>query len=371
MGGLKEYKLSELGNLKVHGRTTGDLSPLSLFWTGSGIELNVKASELWIGLEADYSGHEPWIAIIINGVNVSRQMVQKGKSLVCVFRGMNSSVVKNIKILKENQALNEDPLSRLQIHGVRCDGEFLPVKDRPLKIEFVGDSITSGEGAIGAREEEDWIMMWFSSFHNYTYMVAEELNADYRILSQCGWGVYTSYDNNPNKNLPAYYEKICGTLNGEMNISLGAHRDNDFTLWQPDVIVVNLGTNDEGAFRNPEWRDEVSGQVYKQRMNDDGSYNIEGLRKFEQAVTGFLYKLRKFNPNAHIIWAYGMIGDGMLPSISRGVKEYEQESGDDKVHILVLPNTTQETIGARFHPGEKAHRQAAGLLADYIRKVLA
>ena len=53
MGGLKEYKLSELGNLKVHGRTTGDLSPLSLFWTGSGIELNVKASELWIGLEAD------------------------------------------------------------------------------------------------------------------------------------------------------------------------------------------------------------------------------------------------------------------------------------------------------------------------------
>lgn len=42
MATLTEYSLSDIKHLKVHGRNTGNLSPLTLFWTGSGIELNVK-----------------------------------------------------------------------------------------------------------------------------------------------------------------------------------------------------------------------------------------------------------------------------------------------------------------------------------------
>ncbi|NLO10126.1 MAG: SGNH/GDSL hydrolase family protein [Clostridiales bacterium] len=367
---LKEYRLSEVDNLKVHGRTTGDLSPLTLFWTASGIELNIKASELWVEMEADYLAHEPWISIIINGVNVSRQMVTRGKKWVCLFRGMNSDTVKKIRILKENQALNEDPLSCLVVHGVKCDGEFLPVKDRPYKIEFIGDSITSGEGVLGTKDEDDWIMMWFSAVYNYTYMVAEELNADYRVLSQSGWGVYTSYDNNPYKSLPDYYEKVCGTLGGEMNKRLGAQENNDFSLWQPDIIVVNLGTNDEGAFNNPEWKDEQTGKIYKQRKNADGSYNVEDLKKFEEAVKKFLYKLRSYNPDAHIIWAYGMLGDTMLPAINRGIENYQLQSNDNKVSVILLPNTREETVGARYHPGIQSHKEAAKVVVDYIKNLV-
>ncbi len=43
---LKEYPLPGIRNMKVHGRTTGNLSPLTLFWTGSGIEFNARGSEL-------------------------------------------------------------------------------------------------------------------------------------------------------------------------------------------------------------------------------------------------------------------------------------------------------------------------------------
>lgn len=367
---LNEYALSELDNLKIHGRITGCLSPLTLFWTGSGIELNLKASELWVELEAAYETYEPWIAILINGVLVSRQMVTCGKHFICVYRGMSKEVTNNIRIIKETQAPNEDPSSRLQIHRVRTDGEFAPVEDKPLKIEFIGDSITSGEGAVGAKSEEDWIMMWFSAVYNYTYMVAEAVNAQYRVLSQSGWGVYTGYDNNPKKNMPAYYEKVCGTLNGDMNKELGAFNDNDFTLWQPDVVVVNLGTNDEAAFNNPMWKDELTGKTHKQRKNPDGSFNKEDLKKFEEAVTDFLYKLRRYNPNAHIIWAYGMLGDGMMAAIKRGIDDYKFKSGDLHISFLTLPNTTDQTLGARFHPGILSHRQAAKVLADYIKKIL-
>lgn len=365
---LKIYKLTDIKNMKVHGRTTGCLSPLTLFWTGSGIELNAKGSELWIEIESSYDTYEPWISIIIDSVPIARQMLIKGRYWICVFRGTNPNLVKNVCIVKDVQAMNADPDCSLKIHSVKFDGEFLPVKEKPHKIEFVGDSITSGEGAIGAVIEDDWIPMWFSSINNYCTMTAKNLNADYRIISQSGWGVLTGWDNNPHSNIPEYYEKVCGLLTGEKNKALGAFNDNDFTLWQPDVVVVNLGTNDAGAFDSPEWKDEKTGKVYKQRLNEDGTFNNEDLKSFEDAVEKFLFKLRKYNKKAYIIWAYGMIGIPLMPSIYRAVDSYIKKTGDKKVSVFQLPDTTEKTKGARNHPGVLAHKKAADDLSEYIKK---
>ncbi|MCL6663040.1 SGNH/GDSL hydrolase family protein [Paenibacillus amylolyticus] len=367
---LKVTALPDVHNLKVHGRTTGELAPLTLFWTGSAVELNVQGSELWVELESQYDMYESWISILINGVPVSRQMLVAGRYWVCVFRGMNADVVKNVRIVKDVQAMSGDPGCSLQIHAVKSDGAFLPVREKPYKIEFIGDSITSGEGAIGAKAEEDWIPMWFSAIHNYTYMTAEALNAEYRVISQSGWGVLTSWDNNPKGNIPDYYEQVCGLLAGERNKALGAGEMHDFGSWQPDVVVVNLGSNDGGAFQSPEWKDPDTGKVYKQRMNEDGTYHEEDLAAFEKAVEQFLFKLRKNNPAAHLVWAYGMLGFPMMPAIYRAVDAYTKGTGDHKVSIIQLPDTTEETVGARTHPGELSHRRTAEVLAEYVRGMI-
>ncbi|MDF2905622.1 MAG: family lipase [Herbinix sp.] len=367
---LKEYMLSELKNIKVHGRTTDRRSPLTLFWTGSALELNVKGSELWIEIEADYNMYEPWISVLIDGAFVSRQMIIAGRYWICIFRGMNENVVKNVRVVKEVQAMNGDPDSRLGFHAVKLSGEFLPVEDRPYRIEFIGDSITSGEGIIGAKQEEDWISMWFGAVDNYTAMTAGNLNADYRVISQSGWGVLTAWDNNPYRNIPDIYEKVCGLLKGEKNQALGALDEYDFTSWQPEVVVVNLGTNDNGAFHSPEWRDEATGETHKQRLMEDGSYHEEDLKAFEKAVVQFLHKLRRYNVNAQIVWAYGMCGIPLMPAIYRAVEEYQKNTGDKKVAVFQLPNTTDETTGARWHPGKLAHEKAAKELTDYLKQYL-
>jgi hypothetical protein len=338
---------------KVHGRTTGRLTPLTMFWTGSALELNVRGSELWIEIEAGYNHYEPWISMVINSVPVSRQMVTSGRHWVCVFRGMNANAVKNVKVIKDTQAMSGDPGCYLHVHAVRSDGEFLPVEDKPYRIEFIGDSITSGEGAIGARQEEDWIPMWFSAVDNYATMAAEALDADYRILSQSGWGVRTGWDNNPDCNMPAYYEQVCGLLTGERNEALGALEQNDFALWQPDVVVVNLGTNDGSAI-----------------LNLDAALREEGIEQFERAARDFLAKLRGCNRGAHIVWVYGMLGLPMMPAIFRAVDGYKKETGDRHVSVFQLPNTTEETVGARMHPGAPAHRRAAEELSRYLRQLL-
>lgn len=367
---LSEYALSDVSNLKVHGRTTGLLSPLTLFWTGSAIELNAKASELWIEVEAKYDQYEPWISILINDAPVSRLMITEGKQWICVFRGMNDKIIKNVRIVKDTQAMSGDANCYLQMHALKSDGQFMPIADKRYKIEFIGDSITSGEGIVGAKVEEDWIPMWFSAVHNYTRITAAALDAEYRVISQSGWGVLTSWDNNPFANIPAYYEKVCGLLTGELNESLGAFTEYNFDAWQPDVVVVNLGTNDGGAFYSSEWKDEVTGKIYKQRLNEDGSYNEADLTLFEAAAINFLAKLRNYNRDAQIIWAYGMLGIPMLPAIHRAVNMYTDRTGDTKVSVLQLLSMTEATSGSRNHPGVLAHEQAAQQLTSYIKEVL-
>lgn len=367
---LKQYQLSDMKSLKVHGRTTGCLSPLTLFWTGSALEFHAKGSEVWIEVEVDYDIYEPWISIVINSVPISRLMLTTGRYWLCVFRGMNSETIKNVQIIRDVQAMSSDPGCCLQIHAVKSDGEFLPVGEKPYKIEFIGDSITSGEGSIGAKTEEDWIPMFFSALNHYGRITAEALNADYRVISQSGWGVLTSWDNNIHCNIPDYYEKVCGVLYGEKNEALGANQDNDFDAWQPDIVVVNLGTNDGGAFYSPEWKDEVSGEAHKQRLNEDGSLNEEDIKAFEDAAVKFLSKLRKYNKKAHIVWAYGMLGSLMAPAINHAINDYIEETGDKKVAFLSLPDTTEETKGARSHPGLLAHQKAAEELTAYLALIL-
>lgn len=344
---LKEYKLSEIEHLKVNGRTTDCLEPLTLFWTGSGFELNAKGSELWVEIEADYTQQEPWFSVLINGAHIARQMATKGRNKICLFRSRNMEEIKHVQIVKDSQAMHDDETCRLQIHRIFLDGEFYPVEEKPYKLEFVGDSITSGEGLYGAKEEMDWVAMFLSGVYSYAALTAKAVNADFRVVSQSGWGVYASWDGKRECALPEYYEKVCGLLTGEQNRLLGAQDAYDFTKWQPDAVIVNLGTNDGSAFG-------------AETFNHD-------IAEFEEAVVSFLKKLRRCNPNAELIWAYGMLGQDMTASITRGIRAYSEETGDAKAHFLGLPNATREQLGSREHPGKPSHQAAAEVLTKYLK----
>lgn len=367
---LKTYTLQQIGNYKIHGRTDETQQPLPLFFNGSGIEVNVTGTELWIDIDVDYDMHEPWIWTTLNGAFMSRQMLQAGTYSLCLFRSMSPEAVKHVQFFRELQAMSEDSVCRLLIKGFRSDGDFLPVESGRFKFEFIGDSITSGEGTYGAKEDTDWLAMYMGSSRNYARMVSDALGAEYRLVSQGGWGVLCGWDNDPRHNIPSRYEKICGLAEGEMNERLGAAKPYDFTSWVPDVIIVNLGTNDASAFNQPAWTDPVTGQSFQQRKEADGTYNAEDLARFEQAVTDFLKMVRKNNPTSHIVWAYGMLGYDLTLAITDAMNTYQRQTGDTNIAFLQLPDTTDETVGSHAHPGEKSHARAAQVVIEYLEKFL-
>ena len=365
---IREVLIKDEKNIKIHGRTVENRDPVTLVWTGSCIEMNVKCSELSILLAGPYENYENWIAIEINGAVLARHMIKKKKTWVKVFRGLNPAVVTNVKIIKEVQAMHEDVEHCLKAYAVKLDGEILPVEERPYKLEFIGDSITSGEGAFGAKQEEEWISMFFGHVHSYPYMVSKELNADYRVFSKSGWGIYCSWDNQPKFNIPSQYENICSATFSEKLAKKGFCKKNDFASWQPDAILVNLGTNDDGAFHNPAFTDE-NGVTHKMRMKGDKYLKKDG-DKVKNAAVEFLKILRRNNENARIFWCYGMLGDGMKEILLAAIKEYKEETKDKKVAFLELPNTTEETVGSRMHPGKASHEKAAKVIVKKLKSVL-
>ena len=184
----RTVSVAALPQVRVLGRTTGT-DVVNLFWTGSGIEFIYTGSELQVEVNADYDAYEPWLAVELNGVQISRVPLNKGKNEVCLFRGMTVGKPKHVRILKEVQAMHQDPGHLLQIVGLQyADGEFLQLPEPKYRLEFVGDSITSGEGTVGAVYEEDWISAFFSAENTYPRMVADALSAEYRVISQSGWG---------------------------------------------------------------------------------------------------------------------------------------------------------------------------------------
>lgn len=362
-----EYKkINEIPE-KVHGRTIKDACPLPIFWSRSGIEVNVRANELWVDIEVSCDYQEPWFVTEINGAFMSRQMILKGRHRICLYRNLNPAELRNVKFYKDSQIVAGEEALNVVIHGLETDGTFEPVDDKKLKIEFVGDSITSGEGTYGSFKETDWRTMFHSSSRQYASYIERALDVESRVISHGGWGVYTGWDNDIRSNIPSIYEYVCGIAAGEENARLGAKEQNDFKAWQPDAIIVNLGTNDNSAFDQPAFDVPGVGPC-KLRRNEDRSFVTEDIEKIKSAVTDFLKMLRKNNPKAHIVWAYGMLGSEMNLPICDGINRYVKETNDNNVAFLNLPDTTDETVGSFGHPGMVSQKVAADVLTVYLSK---
>ena len=364
---MKRYLISEIDQLHIWGRTSYTDEGLNIFWTASGIEVNATGTEMYVELTADFGWYEPWIEIIIDGALSQRRMLEQGTQRICVYRAMEPGRVRNVRILQATQAPGNDPAAFLQLHALITDGDFAPVQPRAMKIEIIGDSITSCEGLSGSKSESAWNASIFSIFNGYPYLLGEMLQADVHVLSQSGYGVYCSWRGDVRESMPRFYPEICGPLSGGPGEKAGAHLPWDFAAWQPDVIIVNLGTNDSGSF-------DQAGVYFPDvdfrcpmRVDENGAMHEEDRQKVLQAAVDFLQVLRRRNPDSRIFWCYGMIPGRLEATLREAVACYRQETQDDKVEFLLLPQTLEEEIGSRMHPGAPAHRKVADVLCREIR----
>ena len=360
---------SKYSMIKKNGRGDVINNSFPMFTTGSGVEANIKAKEAYAYLEAGFDEQEPWISVLLDGERIARLPLEKGENKILLFRNMNPEEIKHVRITKDTQSMPEDKGHFCIFKRIETDGELCEIKERLYKLEFIGDSITSGEGIIGAKKLNDWIALCFDSVKNYTNLTAEMLDADYRVISQSGWGISSAWDNNFNAVLPRIYTKTCGTCNA-LKERFGAFEEYDFSKYRPDVIIVNLGTNDCGSLDQPEYTDPSTGEKFKNYKDEDGNPTKETSQRFVEKTKIFLDTLKKCNPGAKILWAYGIYSLVFWDEIKQAIALFEAENPGEKVYTLEFPAMTDEQAGARFHPGPLAHKMMAEMLTEKIREIM-
>lgn len=338
------HNICNSANVRLLGRRDPSAADFFAYWTGSGIEVNIKCRRLEIELDRPYESGTMWLLTTVDGAPVTRFPLENGRRWYTVLDGMDESVLHTVCIVRDTQPYGDEMKMPLKMLNIRTDGELLPLSARPLTIEFVGDSLTTGEGIVGPKSAMEWKSVWFSSY-NYSQIVCDMLNANRRVVSQSGWGAYISWDGNKKCAIPRIYNKLCGFSDNSAEY--------DFRCQPADAVVINLGTNDASAINLCKTDNEV----------------LARRRSVGRAAEKFIKQVRELNPDAYILWAYGMCSPAITQTFKSAVKRVNRQ-GDGRVGFVALPPCTDEDLGSRWHPGVNNHRKAAEAIAEHLKTAL-
>lgn len=252
---------------------------------------------------------------------------------------------------------------RTGLAGVTVTGEAPSLLPRPadkaLKLEFIGDSITCGDAInqVNGQNVEDGTL-------TYAAYTAHRLGADINVMSISGNGCICCLFGMPLLDLPDQYlfaDNLAKT-------SPAALEKWDFTRYQPDVVVVNLGTNDRGGVPRVFGYDEF-------KNGCDKAVN-GGKVEHHTGVKDFLTMIHENNPSAKILWTCGAMGRELCRVIDEAVKEWNEAGGykDEPVAFFApLPENWSFDHGKAYddcHPSVLSSRIYSEILAEKIYRII-
>lgn len=299
-------------------------------------------------------------------------------------------------------------------------GQQLPPRQRPRRIEIIGDSITCGYGIEGQNATcpfdievrrqgecpEGALPLDFAErfpkcniakvpftenqYLAYTSIVGRRFDADVSVVCWSGRGVERNY-REPTKGPAALDAKTTipmmwrdRTIGGKgQPMPEGTTGDDVFKFgvpWdfasepEPQVVLINLGTND---YTRDVKLNNQGGAPSPDGLGDnvpDGDVDREA---FKAAYRQFVGDVRAKRPNAHIMLAVPPMVTDQYPSddarrnITEDLKliaaEFEAK-GDMKVYAMELVEQgTRYGLGCDYHPNLIVHELMANQFEAAIR----
>lgn len=361
----KQYNLSNITDkIKIQGRL-GKITDkgIPLFWTGSALEINLTGENLWFEYDCPDGSDGMYLRIEIDGADIARFMLEKGVHKVCAFSNLEPETIKNVRIYREMQPSSPVVI----IKTIETDGELCKPTKRKHKIEFIGDSVTAGEGLAGSPCHSRWSPFVFSSRDNYAILTAKAFDADYNIVALSGWGIHSSWTNNTNEVMSLQYPYVCKRSAQKTAVELGSQEAFDFQNDETDIVVVNLGANDCGSFRRDPWIDE-NGVAHKHEFDKDGKPCERDYLLIKNALINFCKEIRRTRPNAYIFWCYNILSNVINDLVVDGIEEFRKTENDQKAFAFKLPSSC--ATGSRGHPSAKAHEKYAESLIEQMKNII-
>lgn len=211
-------------------------------------------------------------------------------------------------------------------------------------IEFYGDSITTGYG-----NEGDSPQCWFAAdtqniAQSFAAQTADHFNADYSIVALSGLGVARNLRSEEASSAETAIDFVDRTV--AMNPDMTWEPQNEI----PDVVVVNLGTNDFSSLPFPE------------------------VETFVIAYVDLLRQIRRKYPQAPLFVLAGPLMLDPAPDLIRtAVERMRLVGSDENVYFVAIEDTFDDSaadFGCDWHPNVQGHKKITDQLVPVMADVL-
>lgn len=280
-----------------------------------------------------------------------RIILTKPENEITLFESEKEETV-TIRVLKLSEAaFGYSGLKELKIEGKIIRPGNTDKNDFFGKIEFIGDSITCGYGIEGG-EGQTFTTKQERADKTYAFLTAKMLNAEIQNCCWSGIGTISNWVEPVDNNLPKTDWLINSLwLYTDKSVSLRLKIEPE--LWDskkfsPDIVVINIGTNDTSFV-----------QKYEDRR-------LEFLANYRSLIE--LIHLR--SPKAKILCTLGVMGQELCNTISEAVDSFKKDFPSVKIKAFKFPVQDEATdgIGTDWHPSAKTHMKMAKLLSKELRK---
>lgn len=338
-------------NVKLMGRTIRKDDVTWLVQSGSAAEFTItgKSAEVTIAGDSSINNEEKYrsrYAVFVDDELVIDELMSAEEKTVSLFDGDTQRTAK-VKVIHLSEAMN----GAVGIKDISVDSSavkpVIPAAKKKLNIEFIGDSITCAYGVEGKDAYESFTTATENFMKSYAYLTAQQLDADYSAVSYSGHGIisgYTTDEKNTDSLVPDCYGLVSKLSDYAVDWDFEAADD-------PDVVVINLGTNDS-TYLSIDFE--------------------ERSPEFVKGYVDFLQMVREKNPDAYIICTMGTMGGAeVYDLVEQAVAQFSEETGDSRImsYESVVQNQA-DGIGSDWHPSEVTQQNSAYVLADKICQAL-
>lgn len=135
------------------------------------------------------------------------------------------------------QKCTEGEYGRSTVYSLTAKGKgsFKSVPRRSRMIEIIGDSYTCGYGTEGASRREHFKLSTENCNKAYACIIARYFDADYSIVAHSGMGAIRNYNGKTMRNMSDRYPLL---FDDHDSVAY------DFKAYTPNLVIINLGTND-------------------------------------------------------------------------------------------------------------------------------
>ena len=332
-------KSDKLACLRFFGRTAEVEEGVLFPWTDSGFTLRFRGSCLsarLLGNNTHNPAARPYFSVFVDGEDRVTFGLEQPEQEVALARDLTFGE-HTVTVVKLSEALQ----SHAVLAELATDGALLtpPPSGLSRRIQFIGDSITCAFGVLAPEEQSPFSTAEQDGWQSYAAALARALQAEYQIFAISGYAVYKSPFGG---SIPALYPYVDGAE--ECRIPW------DYDRFQPDLTVINLGTNDHAWFCN-----DCSQHLPEQERH----------RLVEEAYHDFLLQLHRAHPYSKFLCTIGMLTAFTGGDVERAAARAAAE-GIEAVFVP-LPLAGEYRAG---HPALSSHRQAAELLLPAAKKLM-